>query len=89
LETVVVVEPSVLIRARVTDWARGLACEPSQTRHVGHARCVLTKPFGFAEQKGQTYYWNTKSNKTQWAKPKVRGGGAVCMGGSCGSELDV
>ena len=21
-------------------------------------------------QKGQLYYWNTKSNKTQWEKPK-------------------
>jgi hypothetical protein len=50
---------------------------------------VLTMASGFAEQKGQTYYWNTKSNKTQWAKPKVRGGGAVCGGGRCGSELDV
>ena len=34
VETRVVVEPSVIIRTRVTEWARGLACEPSQTRHV-------------------------------------------------------
>jgi len=22
-----------------------------------------------AEQQGKVYYWNTKSDKTQWAKP--------------------
>ncbi len=30
---------------------------------------VLTLACLFVEQQGKVYYWNTKSDKTQWAKP--------------------
>ena len=33
------------------------------------------RALGCAEQKGQDYFWNTKTNKTQWNKPKVSGEG--------------